>query len=86
MGAPPQSRSRRESLLAWTPVVARYLGLTGVVFVALVWLLTNRIEPTLLATFGSLIGLGEAADAAREALTRPAESPKRPPPESERPQ
>lgn len=44
----------------------RYLGLIGVVFVAVVWLLTNRVEPALLGLFGSMIGIGEGADAVRD--------------------
>lgn len=58
--------ARRDSALAWSPVVARYLGYSGVLFVAVVWLLTNRIEPALIGLFGSLIAGGEGADALRE--------------------
>lgn len=60
----------RESMLSWFPVALRYGGLVGVLFVAVVWLLTNRLEPALLAMFGSMVGIGEAGDAIRELSTR----------------
>lgn len=59
--------TRREALLAWYPVALRYGGLWGaLIFVPAVWLLTNRIEPALIAVFTSMLGLGEAADALRD--------------------
>ncbi len=58
--------TRRDSWLAWFPVALRFTGLAGVVFVAGVWLVTNRIEPSLLALFGSMVGIGEGADAVRD--------------------
>lgn len=57
---------RRSSLLEWFPVLTRYGGLTGVAFVVAFWALTNRFEPTLLAFFGGMIGLGEGVDALKE--------------------
>lgn len=56
----------RESLLSWFPVALRFTGLAGVLFVAVVWLLTNRLEPALLGLFGSMLGLGEGVDALKE--------------------
>lgn len=62
--------------MAWFPVALRYTGLAGVIFGALFWaathLLTGQgvVEPSLLALFGSMLGLGEVADAFRE-LNRP---------------
>lgn len=65
--------SRRESLLAWFPVLLRYGGLVGgLLFVPLVWLLTNRLEPALIAFFTTMLGLGEGTDALRDFVrTRP---------------
>ncbi len=58
---------RRESLLAWFPVILRYGGLIGgLVFVPLVWLLTGRLEPALIAMFTAMWGFGEGTDALRE--------------------
>lgn len=58
---------RRESLLAWYPVALRYGGLFGgLIFVPAVWLLTDRLEPSLIALFTSMLGLGEATDALRD--------------------
>lgn len=67
----------RDSLLSWFPVALRYAGLAGVIFVAVVWLLTNRLEPALLGLFGSMLGLGEGVDALKE-LSRSRSQP--PPP------
>lgn len=66
-----------RSWMSWFPVAMRFTGLAGVVFVAAVWLLTNRVEPSLLALFGSMVGIGEGADAIREAQR--ASSPPPPP-------
>ncbi len=58
---------RRESLLAWFPVVLRYGGLVGaLVFVPAVWVLTDRLEPALIAMFSAMWGFGEGVDAMRE--------------------
>lgn len=65
--------------MSWFPVAMRFTGLLGVVFVAAVWLLTNRVEPSLLALFGSMVGIGEGADAIRELGNRP------PPPDGAQP-
>jgi hypothetical protein len=53
-------------MLSWFPVLMRYGGLSGVAFVAVVWLLTERVEPSLLALFGGMMGVGEGVDALRE--------------------
>lgn len=58
---------KRDSLLAWFPVILRYGGLLGaLVFVPAVWVLTNRVEPTLIAMFSAMWGFGEGVDALRE--------------------
>lgn len=49
----------------WAPILTRYLGMVGIVFCAVVWALTGRLEPVLLAAFGGLIGIGQGADAIR---------------------
>lgn len=70
----------RRSLLEWFPVINRYGGILGVVFVAVVWLVTNRFEPGLLAFFGGMIGLGEGVDALKDLSRRPlnGHTPKKP--------
>lgn len=69
----PSSRpDRRHSLQDWFPVLLRYTGLAGVPFVAVVWLLTDRISGELIALFTTLLGLGEGTDALRDFIrTRP---------------
>lgn len=68
----PNTQSRRKTdvahatAMSWFPVAMRYGGLFGVVFVAFVWLVTNRIEPSLLALFGGMMGVGEGVDALKE--------------------
>jgi hypothetical protein len=63
---------RRESLAAWFPVVLRYGGFAIFVFFVGFWVLANRIEPTLIAGAGTMMGLGEGAAAIRDlANTRP---------------
>ena len=57
--------TRHDHFLSWFPVVSKYLGVAGLVFCAVVWLLTDRLEPTLLGTFGTLLGLSQGTDALR---------------------
>jgi hypothetical protein len=56
---------RARSADVWAPILTRYLGMTGVIFCALVWVAANRLEPVLLASFGGLIGISQGADALR---------------------
>lgn len=65
--------TKRDSWLSWFPVALRFTGLAGVVFVAGVWLVTDRIEPSLLALFGSMVGIGEGADAVRDLVAASAD-------------
>lgn len=44
----------------WAPRVTRVFGWAGVVFVAVVWLVTDRIDPLLVSLFGSFAVGGEA--------------------------
>lgn len=70
--------NRRDALAEWFPVVLKYTGLImmvlGAVFWAATYLLTGEgvVEPSLLAAFGSMIGIGEGAAAMRDlAASRP---------------
>ncbi len=64
--------SRRDSLLAWFPVVLKYTGIGMTILITLFWGLTylisgqGVIEPALLAAFGSMYAVGEGSDAIRE--------------------
>ena len=55
---------RRDNFLDWFPVVSQYLGVLGLIFCAIVWLLTDRLEPTLLGAFGTLLGLSQGTGSA----------------------
>lgn len=55
----------------WAPILTRYLGMAGVIFCAVVWATTGRLEPVLLAAFGGLIGIGQGADAIRSMKDAP---------------
>lgn len=61
--------NRREAMMSWYPVALAYLGILGVLFVSVVWLLTDRLEPALLAFFGSIIGIGEGVGAIRDFIS-----------------
>ena len=52
-----------RSAAEWAGVLPRYLGMLGLVFCAVVWLLADRIEPALLAAFGGLLAVGQGAEA-----------------------
>lgn len=67
--------TRARSADIWAPILARYLGMAGVMFCAVVWTLTGRLEPVLLAAFGGLIGIGQGADAIRSMKDTPAVPP-----------
>ncbi len=58
--------SRRESLEEYFPVLLRYTGLAGVPFVAIVWLVTDRLSGELVAFFTLILGLGQGTDALRD--------------------
>lgn len=48
----------RERLTEWLPLVMTLIGLAGTLVISTVWLILNRPEPILLATFGSLVSGG----------------------------
>lgn len=76
---------RRAMLLGWFPVLTRYGGFTGVVFVIGFWAMTGRFEPGILAFLGAMIGLGEGVDALKE-LAAAKTPPPAPPPVAPLPQ
>jgi len=41
----------------------QWVGIAGLIFCAVVWLATSRIEPLLLSAFGGLIFVGQAGEA-----------------------
>lgn len=70
--------TRRDALAEWFPVVLKYTGLLMMVMSAGFWAGTyiitgiGVVEPSLLAAFGSMIGIGEGAAAMRDlAASRP---------------
>lgn len=63
---------------ALPPTVLQAVGLVGLVSLGVFWAVTNRLNPTLLATMGGLVGLGQYGGAIR-ALTS-SESPSALPP------
>jgi hypothetical protein len=66
------TRVHRETLAAWFPIVLRYGGFAIFLFFVAFWVFTNRIEPTLLAGAGTMMGIGEGAAAIRDlANTKP---------------
>lgn len=52
-----------RTLEEWTAALGRLLGIVGLVFCAVVWLITDRVEPLLVTTFGSLLAIGQGAQA-----------------------
>lgn len=61
----------------WGPVLTLYLGMAVLIFCAVFWAFTNRLEPYLLATAGGLLGTSQGLDAIA-GLKQPPPSP--PPP------
>lgn len=53
----------RESL---PPKVLQTVGLLGLIVLGVFWGATGRIEPTLLATAGSLVGIGHYVGAVKQ--------------------
>jgi hypothetical protein len=65
----------------WGAVVPQWIGIAGLIFCAVFWAATSRIEPLLLSAFGGLIFVGQAGEAVvqlrREPPTvAPVENPK----------
>lgn len=48
------------------PIVVRWTGWTGIVFMTVVWLLTGRVSAELISAFGGLIAFSEGVAAYRE--------------------
>lgn len=65
--------TRLQKLEQLFPVLMRYGGLAGgLIFVPLVWLLTDRLAPELIAFFTTIMGIGVGQDALRDfARSRP---------------
>lgn len=57
--APARRRQKSEGFDRWAPRITRIIGWGGVVFVTVFWAITARIEPMLLAMFGSFATGGE---------------------------
>jgi hypothetical protein len=55
----------------WGAVAPQFLGIVGLIFCAVVWLASNRIEPLLLSAFGGLIFVGQAGEAVVQLKTAP---------------
>lgn len=58
--------ARPTTWLEWFPVLMRFGGFGFAAALGVVWFLTDRIEPTLLAMAGGMMGVGEGADAIKE--------------------
>lgn len=71
-----QGSTRRELAEDWAPILTMYLGMAILVFCAIFWALTNRLEPYLLAAAGGTLGTSQGLDA-MASLRRP---PPQPPP------
>lgn len=52
-----------KTLEEWGAVMPQWIGMGGLVFCALFWAWTGRIEPLLLSAFGGLIFVGQAGEA-----------------------
>lgn len=59
---------RRQQLMKWFPVIMRYGGFLGEVGSAIFWAITNRLEPTLVTSFGVMMGLGGGLEALRDLI------------------
>jgi hypothetical protein len=66
----------RDSL---PPKVMQLVGLGGLVVLGVFWGFTGRIEPTLLATTGGLVGIGHYAGAVKSLTSRDESSDTLPP-------
>lgn len=59
----------REQYEAWSRVVAfclKLVGVLGIIFVPVFWVLTGRIELAFLPFFGTLAGVGQGLDVLKE--------------------
>lgn len=63
-----------ERLPAW---ILQLVGVAGLLACGVFWAFTNRLEPSLLAASGSLIGIGQYVGAVRQLVHG---SPAQPPP------
>lgn len=67
-----ERRITPRSAAEWASVIPVWLGIFGLVFCALFWALTDRIEPALLTAFGGILAAGQGAQAL-QALKDPPE-------------
>lgn len=50
------------------------IGAVGIIFLTIFWALTDRIEPSLVALFGSMVGVSEGVGAVKDILVSSKES------------
>lgn len=55
--------NRQGTTRAW---LSPALGTAGIIFVTAFWAITGRIEPSLVALFGSMVGVSEGVGAIRD--------------------
>lgn len=56
--------ARARSAQEWGAVLPQWLGMAGLVFCAVFWAATQRVEPLLVSAFVGLIAVGTAGEAA----------------------
>lgn len=52
-----------RSVQEWLALAPTVIGALGLVGLAIFWMATNRVEPLLITTFGTLLGGGQVAQA-----------------------
>lgn len=54
---------QRQAAAEWAPILTMYLGMAILVFCAVFWAFTNRVEPYLLAAAGGALGTSQGLGA-----------------------
>jgi hypothetical protein len=55
--------NRRTALDEWISTIGRFAGLVFLIVFGVVWILTQHVEPLLVASFGGLYGLSRGGEA-----------------------
>jgi hypothetical protein len=67
--------NRRAQLDEWISVVGRLVGLVFLIVFGVVWVLTQHVEPLLVASFGALYGIAKGGEALALLRRAPPEPP-----------
>lgn len=72
---PRPGRLTPRSVTEWGAAITIWVGIGGLLVCLAVWIVTDRVSPALLASFGGLAGIGQGVDTIAGLLRQPPPAP-----------